>query len=188
MGFFLGMESGGDVKFFSPAGCPRLTSVMRIDEKMRNEAWRGHPGWKILHHRLTPYPERTLYCYPKYFLKISWIFARAKCKARELTAFPLRHLLKSQKWNAILFWKGFCDTNAISNIAAWWWLDLLTPPFAPAHAMQYNGGPGLDLDVAEPYQSLFCIGVWCLPFGEHRSRQVRIHFNEPKYRYLRALL
>ena len=37
MGFFLGMESGSDVKFFSP-GASRLTSAMRIDEKMRNEA------------------------------------------------------------------------------------------------------------------------------------------------------
>ena len=57
MGFFLGMESGGDVKFYSPGAL--LTSAMRIDEKMRNEVRWGHLGCKILQHRLTPYPEIT---------------------------------------------------------------------------------------------------------------------------------
>ena len=42
-------------------------TAMRIDEKMRNEVRRGHPGCKILHHRLTPYPEITPFCYPEYF-------------------------------------------------------------------------------------------------------------------------
>ena len=74
------MESGGDVKFYSP----------------------GAPVW---HHRLTPYPEITLLCSPEYFLKISWIFARAKTKAPEwkalpfLTADPIR---TGKHWGHIL--------------------------------------------------------------------------------------
>ena len=63
IGLFLGMESGGDAKFYSP-------------------------GSKILHHRLTPYPEITLFCYPEYFFKISWIFAKAKTKAVRWKALP----------------------------------------------------------------------------------------------------
>ena len=62
---------------------------MRIDEKLRNEVRRGRPGCKMLHHCLTPYPEITPFWYPEYFLKISWIFARAKTKAPEWTALPL---------------------------------------------------------------------------------------------------
>ena len=82
------MESGGDEIFYSPSD-------------LRNENWwenvpiliaevrRGHLGCKILHHHLTPYPEITSFRYPEFFLKISWIFARAKTKAPEWTALPL---------------------------------------------------------------------------------------------------
>ena len=55
---------------------------------MRNEVWQGQTEPKILHHRLNLYPQKTLFNYPEYFLKISWIFASAKCKALADPALP----------------------------------------------------------------------------------------------------
>ena len=64
---------------------------------MRNEVWRGQTEPKVLHHRLNLYPERTHFRYPEYFLKISWIFASAKCKALADPALPLQEAQKMNK-------------------------------------------------------------------------------------------
>ena len=58
-GFLLGIESGRDVKF--------SFSSFSFSSIWRNEVLWGQMGPKILHPRLTPYPERTSFCYPEYF-------------------------------------------------------------------------------------------------------------------------
>ena len=84
MGSFLGMESGGDVKFYSPGApvSPHFSSILIAEVR------RGHPGCKILHHRLTPYPEITPFCYPEYFKKYPEFLRVLKPKPQGEQPFP----------------------------------------------------------------------------------------------------
>ena len=71
--FLLGIELGGDVKFWAPSGPIRphfllFSSILINAEKL---GLTGPPGPKIVHPHLTLYPVKTSFCYQEYFLKIS---------------------------------------------------------------------------------------------------------------------
>ena len=96
------MESGGDVKFYSP-GAPIRPHFSFSHQFSSLRADGG--TWAEKFHRLTPYPERTLFCYTEYFLKISWIFGRDKTSARVHPRFPLweRDVKHYTWWEKIIY-------------------------------------------------------------------------------------